>query len=63
MIKILISGGAGYIGTSMAQEFLKNYQVLIYDKFYFPWILKNKNKIKNHKNLNFINKDISEVNI
>ena len=63
MKKILISGGAGYIGTSMAQEFLKNYQVLIYDKFYFPWILKNKNKIKNHKNLNFINKDISEVNI
>ena len=63
MKKILISGGAGYIGTSMAQEFLKNYKVLIYDKFYFPWILKNKNKIKNHKNLNFINKDISEVNI
>ena len=63
MKTILISGGAGYLGTFMTQEFLKSYKVLVYDKFYFPWILKNKKKIKNHKNLNFINKDISEVNI
>lgn len=63
MKKILISGGAGYLGTFMAQEFLKNYKVLIYDKFYFPWIIKNKKKIKNYKNLEFINKDISEVDI
>ena len=63
MKKILISGGAGYLGTFMAQELLKNYKVLIYDKFYFPWILKNKKKIKNNKNLEFINKDISEVSI
>lgn len=63
MKKILISGGAGYLGTFMAQEFLKEYKVLIYDKFYFPWILKNKKKIKNHQNLEFINKDISKVNL
>ena len=62
MKKILISGGAGYLGTFMAQELLKNYKVFIYDKFYFPWILKNKNKIKNNKNLKFINKDISDAN-
>ena len=63
MKKILISGGAGYLGTFMAQELLKSYEVLIYDKFYFPWILKNKKKIKNNKNLSFINKDISEASI
>ena len=63
MKKILISGGAGYLGTFMTQALLKNYKVIVYDKFYFPWILKNKKKIKNHKNLEFINKDISEVDI
>ena len=28
MKKILISGGAGYLGTFMAQDLLKNYKVL-----------------------------------
>ena len=62
MKKILISGGAGYLGTLMSQELLKNYKVIIYDEFYFPWILKNK-KIKNYKNLKFIKKNISEVEV
>ena len=44
MKKILISGGGGYLGTFMTQEFLKKYKVTIYDEFYFPWILKNKKK-------------------
>ena len=35
MKKILISGGAGYLGTLMSQELLKNYKVIIYDEFYF----------------------------
>ena len=63
MKTILISGGGGYLGTQLSQNLLKKHKVIIFDKFYFPWILKNKKKIKNHKNLNFINKDISEVNI
>ena len=63
MKKILISGGAGYLGTLMSQELLKNYKVIIYDEFYFPWILKNKKKIKNYKNLKFIKKNISEVEV
>ncbi len=46
MKKILISGGGGYLGTFMTQEFLKKYKVIVYDEFYFPWILKNKKKIK-----------------
>jgi len=63
MKKILISGGGGYLGTFMTQEFLKKYKVTVYDEFYFPWILKNKKKLKNHKNLKFVKKNISKANI
>jgi len=63
MKKILISGGGGYLGTFMAQELIKNYEVIIYDEFYFPWILKNKKYLKNNKNLKFIKKNISKIKI
>ena len=33
MKTILISGGAGYLGTELTQFLLKNYNVIIYDKF------------------------------
>ncbi len=63
MKTILISGGAGYLGTALTKELLKNYKVVVYDKLYFPWLLKNKNKIKFHSNLKFIKKNISEVDL
>ena len=63
MKRILISGGAGYLGTFMTQEFLKKYEVIVYDKFYFPWIKKNFNKIKNNSNLKFIKKKIADVEV
>tara|TARA_B100001250_G_scaffold116961_1_gene99237 strand:+ start:358 stop:510 length:153 start_codon:yes stop_codon:yes gene_type:complete len=44
MKKILISGGAGYLGTFMTQELLKKHEIIVYDKFYFPWLKKNKKK-------------------
>ena len=44
MKNILISGGAGYLGTVLAQYLLKNNHVTIYDSFYFPWLKKNKKK-------------------
>ena len=61
MKTILMSGGGGYLGTELTQNLLKKYKVIIYDKFYFPWILKNKKKIKNNKNLILIKRDISKV--
>ena len=61
MKTILISGGAGYLGTAITQELLKKYKVIVYDKLYFPWIFKNKKKIKFNNNLIFIKKNISEV--
>lgn len=61
MKKILISGGGGYLGTYLTQELLKNYEVVVYDKFYFKWLLKNKKKIKYSNRLQFIKKDILKV--
>ena len=34
MKTILISGGAGYLGTAITQELLKKYKVIVYDKLY-----------------------------
>lgn len=63
MKTILISGGAGYLGTELSQKLLKNFKVIIYDKFYFPWILKNKKKLKNNQNLQIIKKSIKNVKL
>ncbi len=63
MKTILISGGAGYLGTELSKTLLKNNKIIIYDKFFFPWILKNKKKLKNYQNLKFIKKDISSVKL
>jgi nucleoside-diphosphate-sugar epimerase len=63
MKTILISGGGGYLGTQLTQHLLTKNKVIIYDKFYFPWLLKNKKKIKNSHNLYFIKKDISDVKL
>ena len=61
MKTILISGGGGYIGTELTIALLKRYKVIVYDKFYFKWLKKNKNKIKNNNRLFFIQKDIDKV--
>ena len=48
MKKILILGGGGYVGTQLSEILLKNYNVTVYDIFYFNWLLRNKKKcIKN----------------
>ena len=50
MKKILILGGGGYVGTQL-EILLKNYNVTVYDIFYFNWLLRNKKKLKNSKRL------------
>ena len=63
MNTILISGGAGYIGTELTKYLLQKYNVIVYDKFYFSWLKKNKNKLKSKKKLRFIKKDINAVEV
>ena len=61
MNTILISGGAGYIGTELTKYLLQKYNVIVYDKFYFPWLKKNKNKLNTKNKLKFIKKNINAV--
>lgn len=63
MKNILISGGAGYLGTQLTLNFLKKNNVVVFDSFYFPWLKKNKKKIRNFKRLTFIKKDIAQAKI
>ena len=63
MNTILISGGAGYIGTELTKYLLQKYNVIVYDKLYFSWLKKNKNKLKSKKKLEFIKKDINAVKV
>ena len=40
MKTILISGGAGYLGTELSKKLLNRYKIIIYDNFIFPDIKK-----------------------
>tara|TARA_B100000123_G_C25739412_1_gene433058 strand:+ start:70 stop:243 length:174 start_codon:yes stop_codon:yes gene_type:complete len=46
MKKILIASKASYVVTELMQILLKNFQLTIYDLFYFNWILKNRKKLR-----------------
>ena len=63
MKTILISGGAGYLGTFLTQELIKKNKVVVYDTFYFPWLKKNIKKIPFRSRLSFIEKDINKATI
>ena len=56
MKNILITGGAGYIGTNLTQKLLeKNYNVTVIDTFWFG------NYLKKTKHLKIIKKDIRNI--
>ena len=63
MKNILISGGGGYFGTFLTQQLLKDYNITVYDLFYFPWLIKNKKKIKYNERLKFVKKHLNEVKV
>ena len=60
--KVLIVGGAGFIGTVLASKLLeKNYHVTILDKLIYDNKVIKKN-FNNRKNLNFILGDVCDLN-
>lgn len=60
--KILIVGGAGYIGTVLTSKLLKkNYHVTVLDKLMYDKKIIQTN-FKNKKNFKFINGDVCDLN-
>lgn len=56
MKKVLITGGAGYVGTLLTQRLLdKGYSVIVYDAMFFGC------KLKPHKNLQIVRADIRDT--
>ena len=62
MQKILITGGAGYIGSQLATDLvLKKYKVTVIDNFQYD---KNSlNHLMFYKNFDLINKSILDLNL
>ena len=61
-MKVIITGGAGYIGSILTREMLKNnFKVTVFDNFF------NQSNIFNDilydKNFNLINEDVRKTNI
>ena len=46
MKKILIASKASYVVNELMQILLKNFQLKIFNLFYFNWILKNRKKLR-----------------
>jgi len=60
--KILITGGAGFIGSNFIEHILKNEDLVVYnlDKLTYAGDLKNLESIANHERYHFIHGDICD---
>lgn len=63
-MKILVAGGAGFIGSNFIRYMLKehpDYQVVNYDKLTYAGNLENLKDIENNPNYSFVNGDITDL--
>ena len=60
-MKILVTGGAGFIGSNFILNHINNNQILNYDKLTYAGNLNNLISIENHSNYSFINGDIKDL--
>lgn len=61
--KVLVTGGAGFLGTHLCKKLLnKNYKVICVDN-YFSSASNNISQFKSNKNFTFIKQDVCDLNI
>jgi len=59
-VKILITGGAGFIGSNFILNHIADHEILNYDKLTYAGNLNNLTSISDHSNYSFINGDIKD---
>jgi len=61
-VKILVTGGAGFIGSNFILNYIDKHQIFNYDKLTYAGNLDNLSSILNHSNYSFIKGDIKDNN-
>jgi len=65
-MKLLVTGGAGFIGSNFIKYWLKKYpndKIVNLDKLTYAGKLENLTEVENNPNYKFVQKDICDVNI
>ena len=63
-MRILVSGGAGFIGTNFVHHILETYpqdSVVVFDKLTYAGNLKNHNAVKDDPRFTFVQGDITDI--
>ena len=59
-MKILVTGGAGFIGSNFILNYIEEHTLLNYDKLTYAGNLNNLDSVRNHNNYSFIKGDIKD---
>ena len=62
-MKILLTGGSGFIGSNFILNYIENHQILNYDLITYAGSNNNLDSIKNHKNYSFQKGDIRDYEL